>query len=282
MHTPFRLLRIIIITFVMSCSVGRLYADNPQANLWTWFISNFSCFNSGTATYGLQHHYITLNPDTDLQSFAEVMLGLAKNDACDGILVIIDNNGGSSAHYSVIYDLMCRIKKIKPIVGLVTGNAYSVGYLVASAVDYLFAHSLSGVGNIGVYQEVQRWADVSIKQDSYEALAKMYVFRSGKYKGLTNPCVGDLSEDEKTYLQNQVEKVYQELVAMIAQSRGLDIAQADKWADGKDFIASEALALGLIDEIGTIFEAEAKLVELMKAFKMQNALQRTRSNKRLI
>ena len=56
--------------------------------------------------------------------------------------------------------------------------------------------------------------------------------------------------------------VYHQFVQSVAEQRGLDITQEKNWADGKIFTGKQALALRLIDEIGTQETARKKLKEL--------------------
>ena len=201
----------------------------------------------------------------DLKKLEMRLLDLAKDKNIHGILLAVNHNGGGS-EIGVIHDLIKRIKWFKPVVGLIRGAAYSAGYRVASAADYLIAHTCSGVGSIGVYIEIQRWDEkkVDIDRNGFKANAKIYVFKAGKYKALENPCVGELSYDEQAYIQAGIDKDYEEFIAAVAHNRGLDIARSEDWAEGKTFTAAEALELGLIDEIGTAIEAEIMLIKLMR------------------
>lgn len=207
---------------------------------------------------------IDFDNGVDLKKLEIRLLELAKNNNIDGILLSINHNGGTG-DVAVIHDMILRVKRIKPVVGLIRGAAYSAGYHVASATDYLIAHTFSGVGSIGSYCEFERRnGELTIDQNGFKSLATVYVFTAGKYKGLHLRSKNDLSDDEKAYIQKEVDKDYQAFLAAVAKNRGLDVARSDDWAEGKIFIPSEALELGLIDEIGTAFEAESKLVDLMR------------------
>ena len=46
---------------------------------------------------------------------------------------------------------------------------------------------------------------------------------------------------------------------MVASDRNIKLADSDKWAEGKIFTGSEALRLGLIDHVGTLFKAEDEI-----------------------
>lgn len=211
----------------------------------------------------LTYYYIPLDSNTNLKDFGSLLWQTAKDEKCYGILLLIDNSGGAAGVYSYLHDMVRRIRKIKPVVALITGNAVSGGYWVASAADYIIAQSASDIGSIGVYREIQCWSDVHIESGAYKAKMSAYVLTAGKYKAVASP-YKELSKEDEAYLQEEIEKTYQAFLASVAFDRNLDVARADEWADGKTFIASEALKLKLIDEIGTRFEAEDKLTALMR------------------
>lgn len=58
-----------------------------------------------------------------------------------------------------------------------------------------------------------------------------------------------LSEDDKMYLQNQVNGIYDVFLQETAQNMGLDLDKKLEWADGRVFLGREAAALGLVSKI---------------------------------
>jgi protease-4 len=155
------------------------------------------------------------------------------------------------------------VTTIKPVVSLIAGSALSCGYLIASASDYIIAPSCGDIGNIGVLQMIQRFENPKIASDIVAGL-DMKVFQAGEFKTLTNPYSKKLSENDKKYIQDELNKVYKQFLLLVAHNRGLHVKNHKVWADGRIFIPSEAISLGLIDKIGTAFEAEEKLCELIR------------------
>lgn len=225
--------------------------------------------------YNPQVAVIDFSDTTDLAKLELILVNVVKNPGIHGILLAI-NHGGGAGDVVVIHDILTRIKRIKPVVGLIRGNALSAGYWVASAADYLIAHNASEVGSIGVLIEIVRWRDPKLNQPhGYDATAKIHLMKAGKYKTLRNAWSDDLSEDEIMHVQANLDDSYELFKNTVASNRGLDLATADEWAEGKIFIASKALKLGLIDEIGTGFEAEEKLNELIHARYADDAMSNT-------
>lgn len=201
--------------------------------------------------------------------FQKIMLDLfniAKDSQVSGVLLVIDNYGGSTTNYFMIHDLIKRITTIKPVVALVSGAAVSCGYAMASAANYIVAGNLSQIGNIGVLSEKWYYNEPSVTTDENYAKIKAKLenetFRAGEFKDLFNPH-RQLTPEEKNYIQENINKTYQEFLKLVARNRSLNLDNYKTWADGKTFLANQALQLGLIDAIGTMLEAEDKLLELI-------------------
>lgn len=210
---------------------------------------------------------------TDSSDFKKTNLSLidaAKNNTISGIILIIDSGGGSIGPYSVLHDLIKKITTTKPIIALILGDALSGGYLIASATNYIIAHNGSGIGSIGIFCEIRRYKETTQKTNEIEAQMTIEVFKAGKFKTIYHPYEKDLSDAEKNYIKEGLDKAYQTMKKIIASNRNLDLEHSTEWAEGKIFFAAEALELGLIDEIGTCFDAENKIIELISQRKPLN------------
>lgn len=205
---------------------------------------------------------ILLANPINFQQASLSLIAAAKNNQISGVIIIIDSGGGSTGSFSVLHDLIKKVSTIKPVIALVAGCACSGGYMIASAANYIFAHSFSDIGNIGVMMEIPKYQDAKIT-GYVEAKMNVELFTSGKFKALFNPYKA-LSDEDRAYIQKTLENDYQHFIALVAKNRNLNQDEYEKWADAKSFSAPEALQLGLIDEIGTIFEVESKMLELVR------------------
>lgn len=205
-----------------------------------------------------------INDEISFKSTIGSLVIAAKDPNIKGILLIIDNSGGAMGSYSTIYDTLKKIKKLKPIVGLINGSAYSCGYMVACATDYLIAHSFSNIGSIGVRLDIQKYKNYKL-HDKSQADVVFDILQAGRYKTLTSTTTPELTPEEREYLVDGLNVLYKKFIALVAHDRNINPEKYEQWAEGKIFEADEAKGLGLIDEIGTIFEAEQKLIELIKA-----------------
>jgi signal peptide peptidase SppA len=204
---------------------------------------------------------INLIGDFDILQALVLLTTAAKNKEISAILLVIDCDGGSFAPFSALHDLIKKVRVKKPIVGLVIGSAYSGGYLVTSATNYIIAQSGSEFGSIGVIFEIYKYKEPKVT-GNIDAKLEVELFTAGEYKGILNRHK-NFTEQERAYLKTYVEKGYELFLKTVAENRNLDLQNYKTWADGKVHFAPDALQMGLIDGIGTIFEAENKLLELI-------------------
>lgn len=188
---------------------------------------------------------------------------VTNRQAVVGVILIIDSNGGKVTDFSVIHDMIKKLASVKPVLCLVTGAACSGGYIIASAATIILAHSASMIGGIGSYNEYSRYFNARFKDKDTEADIKVDVFKAGEFKALNNPYAPELTDTQRAFIQEQLVRSYKAFIDLVVRNRQVKQDEYKQWAEGKTFYAPEALELGLIDGIGTIFDAEAKIKELI-------------------
>ena len=198
----------------------------------------------------------------DFKKVTANLVAASKNKEILGIVLVINNYGGQVGAYSVLHDVIKKISQTKPIISLIEQGAYSAGYLIASASNYIIAYSISDVGNIGVILEVTRYKNPKLKTD---VLADMNVelLQAGDFKTVLHHYGKELLSSERDYVQDLIDQTYHQVLEKVATNRNLDLTAYKEWAEGKVFIAPEALKLGLIDEIGTIFDVQKKMFDFI-------------------
>ncbi|MGB9638754.1 MAG: signal peptide peptidase SppA, partial [bacterium] len=174
-----------------------------------------------------------------------------------GILLIIDSPGGVAAPSLEISYKIKKITKDKPVVAYIENLGASGAYYIASSCNYIIANPQAIVGSIGVI--------ITIPQ-VYKALDKigisMVSIRSGKYKDSLSP-FKEIDNDQKKYIQDLVMEYYKQFVKDVSENRNISIQELYKVADGRVFSPYTAKNYKLIDSIGTIDDAKAKIKQLI-------------------
>ena len=197
--------------------------------------------------FGLRSHLARLRIDgiiTEDRDRLDLIDGAAKDAAVKGMILDIDSPGGSVSGGESLHDAIARFAAKKPVVVVMGGVAASAGYMIAVPAARIFASSATLTGSIGV---ILQSPDVS------GLLGKLGIgvdeLVSGPLKGQPS-VVKPLSPEGREMLQGVVMDLYGQFVDMVATGRHMDPARVRELGDGRPYTGHQALALGLIDQIG--------------------------------
>lgn len=175
----------------------------------------------------------------------------AADSSIRGVVVEVDSPGGSPYAGDAIRTALERLGK--PSVAVIKEVGASAAYWAATGSDWIVASPVSDVGSIGV---TGSYVDYSLynEQNGYTFVD----VSSGAYKEAGNPDKAITMEDYE-YLQGSVDQLHSMFVDAVAESRGMSVDKVAELADGRSMYGRDALAAGLIDEVGGLREARAYL-----------------------
>jgi len=176
----------------------------------------------------------------------------ARDPRVRGILLMVDSPGGTVTASDVIYSEIRDFKAERQVkvVALLNGTATSGAYYVAQAADRIVAYPTAVTGSIGV---------ILLNINLYGLMEKIGLsdetIKSGVFKDLGSP-FRKPGEGEKEILQGVVDELYGRFVGVVGENRrGLNLSNQPEWADGRIFTARQALAYGLVDQVGYVRDA---------------------------
>ena len=191
-------------------------------------------------------------------SFLEELSKLENNPNIKGVLLVIDSPGGTIPPSVEISEAVKRIRSKKPIVVYAQGSMASGSYLAGVWADRIIANKGALVGSIGV---ILNGVDVS---ELAEKLGiKTQILKAGIYKE-AGTFMRPWNKQEEEMLKGLIKEQYEMFVSEVVAARNLEITKEGDFAQGRVFSASNALKLGLVDSIGSIYEAQKILFELGK------------------
>ncbi len=209
-----------------------------------------------------------LNFKGDMRATAVKSLGreidavlTAARPELDEVVVRIDSGGGTVTGYGLAAAeiLRLRARNIR-VTTSVDQIAASGGYMMACAADRIVAAPFAVVGSIGVVAPLPNLHKLLAKNaiDYEDATA-------GEFKR-TVTLLGETTPAGRAHFQGKLDAIHAAFKAHVAAQRPK--ADIGRIADGDHWLASEALGLGLVDEIVTgdelLFRArdEARLFEV--------------------
>jgi protease-4 len=167
------------------------------------------------------------------------------------LIVDVNSNGGSVVAAEEIFNAIAALRI--PTAALVRDSAFSAAYTAMSGVDKIFLSRSSQVGAIGVTGSYLQKYEKNLKEGIvFQELT------SAKFKDLLNPNK-QLTGEEKGLIQGIIDDLHGNVVAMIAQGRGMSVADIEAFADGSIYVGEKAIDKNLVDSIGGIHEVEEYL-----------------------
>jgi protease-4 len=143
-----------------------------------------------------------------------------------------------------------RFKQNKPGVPVIVsmgGLAASGGYYVACGADYLVAQPSTLTGNIGVL--MPRY-NISELMSKYGVKETTIVSSGATFKNAGSMFQPENPQDTK-YIQDLADKAFAQFKDVVAKGRSGKLKKPlETIANGKIYLAADALALGLIDQVG--------------------------------
>jgi len=195
------------------------------------------------------------------QWFEQQIDRASEDPSVKAVIVEIDSPGGGVTASDTLYRKLRKLAQTKKTVCLMGGIAASGGYYVACAADYLMAQPTTVTGSIGV---IISSYDMS-KLMNYRLGIEEQTIKSGPKKDILSP-FRPMTEDEREMLSGIVSDMYETFLSVVATNRKfkLEPDQVRALADGSIFTAKQAKENGLIDDVGYLEDAVAKVRELAK------------------
>jgi protease-4 len=176
------------------------------------------------------------------------------------VVVRINSPGGGVAASQELFSELRRFRREtgKPIVVSMESVAASGGYYAAVAADHIVANPGTITGSIGV---IMQWMNYGDLLDW--AKVRTVTLKSGALKDAGNP-TRPLTDEERKYFEDLIVRLRAQFQSAVAEGRKgrLKPDALERMADGRVVTGEEALALGLVDEIGDFRDAVDRAARL--------------------
>ncbi len=171
------------------------------------------------------------------------------DDAVKAVVLRINSPGGGVTASDLMHGELRRFreKSGKPVVACLMDVAASGGYYLACGADRIIAHPTTVTGSIGVIMMLPDFSGV-MRRIGVDVVA----IKSGPLKDAGSPFRA-MKDSERPVFQKIIDAMYERFLDVVSRSRpALTRDRIRELADGRVYLADEALETGLIDEIGTL------------------------------
>jgi protease IV len=188
---------------------------------------------------------ISANDEASSENIIKALNSAYKSKDVKGIVLRINSPGGSPVQSRQIYDEIRRQKDLHKdikIYAAIEDLGASAAYLIASAVDEIYANASSLVGSIGV--SIDSFGFVNTME---KIGVERRLYTSGDHKNMLDP-FSPVSSDDKAFIDGQLNKIHNQFIANVVTGRGnrLKTDTPDLFS-GRFWSGEDALTLGLID-----------------------------------
>lgn len=168
------------------------------------------------------------------------------------IVMRVNSPGGSAVASEVIRREVELAAKEKPVIVSMGSYAASGGYWISSTADYIFAdpNTLTGsIGVFGTFPNLKGFLNDKVGLTFDEVKTNENADFGSLYKPLT--------PYQMTMMQKNVTDTYDEFITLVSETRGLRKTFVDSIGQGRVWSGTDAIAIGLVDELGGIDKAIA-------------------------
>ena len=182
-------------------------------------------------------------------STARLLRKARLDDNVKAVVMHVDSPGGSAFASEIIRQEVEELRHAgKPVVALMGTYAASGGYWISASADKIIASPSTITGSIGIFGMLMTYE---------ESLAYLGVYSDGVQTtefGF-NSLAKTLPDSLGNLIQRNIERGYEKFITLVAENRNMTLEQVDSIAQGRVWIGTTALELGLVDELGSLNEA---------------------------
>ncbi len=178
-----------------------------------------------------------------------------RDDDVNAILLVVDSPGGSVAGTAELGDDIKAADAVKPVFGFADSLAASAAYWALSQTRHISATRTTQIGSIGT---------VAVLEDTSGAAeaagVKVHVISTGIFKG-QGIQGAPITEKFLKVVQDMITGLNEHFVDAISSGRGFNADQIKIVGTGRTWLASEAMSLGLIDQVQSLDDTLAMIAE---------------------
>jgi len=184
---------------------------------------------------------------------------LANDENVKAVVLRINSGGGSAYASEQMWRAVEMMKKKKPVVVSMGGMAASGGYYMGCGANWIVAEPTTVTGSIGIF---------GLIPDASKLLTEKLGLKFDVAKTNKAADFGTLSRpfnaDESEAMQKYVDRGYDTFLTRVADGRKMTKEQVDEIAQGRVWLATDAIKIKLVDQLGTLSDAVDKAASLAK------------------
>ena len=176
---------------------------------------------------------------------------IRKDKTVKAVVLRVNSPGGSVVASEKIRTALRVLMEEKPVVASYANYAASGGYWISAGAQKIYTDATCLTGSIGVFSMIPEMSRVTDKVG-----VNMVYVGSNKHSDMFS-LMRPFDAEETDAMQKSVEDIYDRFVTLVSEGRSLEKQAVDDIAQGRVWTGTDALEIGLVDEIGTLQDAVA-------------------------
>lgn len=190
---------------------------------------------------------------------------------CRGVVLDIDSGGGQVSGTPEFYDFLEESSALKPIHTYTDGLLCSAAYYLAAATSEITANKRAdAIGSIGTMVSFIDFSGYYEKQGA-KVITEYATKSTGKNKAFEDLLKGD----PKEYIKTVLDPITDEFIADVKAGRK---SVKEAVFDGSTYNATNALEMGLIDNIGTLQDVVNTIFNKTKSNQNETTMSKKQTN----
>lgn len=181
---------------------------------------------------------------------------LKKDESVKAVVFRVNSPGGSAFASEQIWKAISSLKEKKPVVVSMGAYAASGGYYISCNANYIVAEPTTLTGSIGVFGMIPNASDLLTNKIGIT----FDEVKTNKFGNIS--FMQPMTDLEKQLFQRGVENIYTLFLKRCAEGRNLPVDSIAQIAEGRVWSGSNALQIGLVDELGGMEKAIEKAASL--------------------
>ena len=174
---------------------------------------------------------------------------LRKDKTVKSVVLRVNSPGGSVVASEKIRAALKLLMAEKPVVASYGNYAASGGYWISAGTQKIYSDATCLTGSIGVFSMIPEFSKVTDKVG-----VNFVSISSNKHSDMFS-LMRPFDAEETANMQAYIEDIYGRFVGLVAEGRSLEEERVDELAQGRVWVGTDAIEIGLVDEIGGLREA---------------------------
>lgn len=182
---------------------------------------------------------------------------LAEDDDVKAVVLRVNSPGGSAYASEQIWRSVTELKAKKPVVVSMGGYAASGGYYISCAANYIYAEPTTITGSIGIFGMFPDFSGLMTEKLGIK-FDEVKTNRHANFGSRARP----FNAEELALLDQYIERGYQLFRKRVADGRKQSVDKIEEVAQGRVWLGNDAVAIKLVDGIGSLDNAVKKAAQL--------------------